>query len=59
MKTEETIEEKLDMVKEFIQEGQENGTLVEAVLWALDSAMANPEMPLEEILGDAASEWYK
>ena len=58
-KTKETVEERLDMVKQFIQEGQENGTLEEAVLWAIDTAQFNPQMTLDEILNDAASEWYK
>lgn len=53
------IEEKLELVQQFIAEGQENGTLVEAVLWAIDTAQFNPQMTLPEILNDAASEWYK
>ena len=50
---------KLTAVTDFVNEGQLHGTLVEAVLWALEYVRENPGMRIEEILYDAASEWYK
>lgn len=49
----------LAAVTEFVQEGLEHGTLVEATLWIIQAVKENPGMRLEEILYDAASEWYK
>lgn len=49
----------LSAMTDFVNEGQQHGTLVEALLWVIQAVKENPGMRLEEILYDAASEWYK
>ena len=53
------MEKDLHLINEFIQEGQENGTLVEAIYWALTSALHHEVDSIEQALDQAAGEWYK
>ena len=57
--TGQTVEEQLQAIREFVIDGEKHGTLVEAILWTIRALKANPGMDLEEVLDDAASEWYK
>ena len=49
----------LTALTDFVNEGQLHGTLIEALMWVIRDIKENPGMSLEEILYNAASEWYK
>lgn len=49
----------LTALTDFVNEGQQHGTLIEALMWVIRDIKENPGMSLEEILYNAASEWYK
>lgn len=49
----------LTALTDFVNEGQQHGTLIEALMWVIRDIKENPGMRIEEILYNAASEWYK
>lgn len=46
-------------VTNFLHEGMEHGTVVEAMLYALKAALTGKAKTIEEALMEGAGEWYK
>lgn len=46
-------------VKDFLHEGMDHGTVVEAMLYALKAALSGEATTVEDALYIGASEWYK
>jgi hypothetical protein len=46
-------------VKDFLHEGMDHGTVVEAMYYALKAALTGEAQDISEALYIGASEWYK
>ena len=46
-------------VKDFLHEGMDHGTVVEAMYYALKAALTGEATTVEDALYIGASEWYK
>lgn len=53
------IEDGLNAVKEFLNEGNECGTVVEAVYWAIKAALNGEANTIYDAINIGESEWYK
>ena len=49
----------MDRIKEFLDDGKEHGTIVEALYEALTAALSGEATTVTEALRIGASEWYK
>ena len=53
------LENEMNAVLNFVREGEEHGTIVEAIHWAIKSALSGEAKTVEEAVALAESEWYK
>ena len=49
----------MDRIKEFLDDGKDHGTVVEALYEALMAALSGEATTVTEALSIGASEWYK
>ena len=49
----------MDLIRKFLEEGQEHGTTVEALYYAFRAILDGEAKTLQEALDTGASEWYK
>ena len=53
------MDQELLQVKDFLHEGMDHGTVVEAMYYALKAALTGEAQDISEALFIGASEWYK
>ena len=49
----------MDLIRKFLEEGQEHGTTVEALYYAFRAILDGEAKTIQEALETGASEWYK
>lgn len=49
----------MDLIRNFLREGQEHGTTVEALYYAFRAILDGEAQTIGEALKTGASEWYK
>ncbi len=49
----------MDLIRKFLEEGQEHGTTVEALYYAFRAILDGEAKTIQEALETGASEWFK
>lgn len=49
----------MNLIRKFLRDGEDHGTVVEAMYYALKAALTGEATTVEEALQIGASEWYK